>query len=364
MRHFVLVLGALCLLVGFASWNRSSPAPVATAEDMVAPFVLDNFYRGVCWVGGRRNIQNASFDTARETGIDWISQSPFGWMDNQYSPEVRLNRKARLFNESDNGVRATTQAAHASGMKVMLKPHIWLSRPLNNGWIGEIDFETEEEWSKWEDSYRNFIMHYARVAEEERVDMFCIATELSTPVRTRPAFWKGLVAEIRGVYSGELTYAANWWRDYDETDLWEDLDYIGVNAYFPLTDKANPSVEELVAGWQPHLEQIEQVALRFNKPVLFTEIGYKNIKGTSIKPWEWPRQVDSPALDASEQVNAYEALFLTFGQKPWFRGTFIWKWFSRTDRMSSDRVAFTPQNRAAEETLKKWYTYQGAPKPR
>ena len=93
--------------------------------------------------------------------------------------------------------------------------------------------------------------------------------------------------------------------------------------------------------------------------MLFTEIGYKNIKGAAIKPWEWPRQVDSPQIDPSEQVNAYEALFLTFGRKEWFKGMFIWKWFSRTDRISSGRVAFTPQNKQAAEVLRKWYTYKG-----
>ncbi len=361
MRNLVLVFFGLLTIVAGAMSVKTETAAVAADRAVAPPFVLDEgFYRGVCWVGGRRNLGEGVFRAARETGIEWISQSPFGWMDNQFADEVRLNRNARLWNESDNGVRATARAAHDGGLKVMLKPHIWLTRPVDNGWIGEISFDTEEGWQKWEASYRRFIIHYARVAEEEGIEILCIATELSTAVRTRPEFWKSLAGEIREVYSGKLTYAANWWRDYDETDLWSVLDYIGVNAYFPLGQKANPSVDELVAGWQPHVQNIEVVANRFDKPVLFTEIGYKNIKGTTIKPWEWPRQVDSPQIDGVEQANAYEALFLTFGQKSWFHGTFIWKWFSRTDRLSPDRVGFTPQNRQAAETLKKWYTFQGA----
>ena len=367
MHHFIVAIFGLCLMGGLVASSRidmtreeSASEEKAVPATQLVPFVLKEFYKGVSWVGGRRSLDHRALAHAKKVGIEWISISPFGWMDNQYTPEVRLNRNARLWNESDNGVSTTARAAHESGIKVMLKPHIWLIRPVDNGWIGEITFDTEEKWQRWEKDYRRFILHYARVAETENIEILCIATELSTPVSYRPNFWKGLVKEIRQVYSGELTYAANWWRDYDQTNLWEDLDYIGVNAYFPLTDKINPSVDELMTGWRPHLQKIEELVQIYEKPVLFTEIGYKNIKGAAIKPWEWPGQVDSPRIDATEQVNAYEALFLTFGQREWFRGLFIWKWFSKVDRISSDRVAFSPQNKQAEEVLKKWYTFAGA----
>eukprot|EP00959_Pyramimonas_sp_CCMP1952_P095295 1992706-Pyramimonas_sp.AAC.1 len=45
--------------------------------------------------------------------------------------------------------------------------------------------------------------------------------------------WKKLVADVRGVFSSRITYAANF-DEYSEVDWWQHLDMIGINAYFPL----------------------------------------------------------------------------------------------------------------------------------
>lgn len=293
----------------------------------------------------------------RANGVEWIAQNPFGWMESQNSPHLQLSPDGFLWGETDAGIRLTTQKAHEHGMKVMLKPHVWLRRPTTEGWIGEIDFLSEADWQSWEADYRTFILHYAELAAQENIELFCVATELSNPVRSRPLFWKALVADIRKVYSGKLTYAANWYRDYDEITLWQDLDFIGVNAYFPLSDKVNPTLEEIQEGWKPIVDKIKTLAESFQKPVLFTEIGYKNVKGTFIRPWEWPQRDDNSEISNEEQALGYQALFLTFGKVPWFRGMFIWKWYPNSGRVTPDRVEFSPQNKSAEQVLKRWYTY-------
>ena len=83
------------------------------------------------------------------------------------------------------------------------------------------------------------------------MDILCIATELSNPVRSRPRFWKSLIAEIRTVYNGKLTYAANWHGDYDVVELWPHRDYIGVNAYFPQTDRNHVRVGTPYRKYRP-----------------------------------------------------------------------------------------------------------------
>lgn len=353
-------LSLFVLWVWSAGCGGEAPA-ASPPPEAVPPFALDTVYKGVSWVGGRQGLPEGALAEAREHGIEWIAQTPFGWMDNQHTPHIRLNRNAALWGEADHGLRTTTRQAHAFSMKVMLKPHLWLRRPIDNGWIGEIDFDTEEKWQQWEAEYRTFILHYARLAEEEGIEILAIATELTNPVKKRPAFWKTLAREIRQVYAGELTYAANWYQDFDRTDIWSELDYIGVNAYFPLTDQSNPSMEMLMAGWQPYIEQIEAVVRTYRKPVLLTEIGYKNCEGATIRPWEWPRHIEALKTDASEQVNAYEAMFRAFGQKDWFRGLFVWKWFPDDGWITPDRIGFSPQNKPAADVLKKWYTFRSTP---
>ena len=45
--------------------------------------------------------------------------------------------------------------------------------------------------------------------------------------------WVQLINKTRTIYKGQLTYAANY-DNYHEVDFWEHLDFIGINAYFPL----------------------------------------------------------------------------------------------------------------------------------
>ena len=118
MHHFIVVICGLCLMGGLVASSRidmtreeSASEEKAVPATQLVPFVLKEFYKGVSWVGGRRSLDHRALAHAKKVGIEWISISPFGWMDNQYTPEVRLNRNARLWNESDNGVSTTARAA-------------------------------------------------------------------------------------------------------------------------------------------------------------------------------------------------------------------------------------------------------------
>ena len=62
------------------------------------------------------------------------------------------------------------------------------------------------------------------------------------------ARWRQIIAAIRQVYHGKLTYGGNW-DSFNEVTFWDALDYIGVLAYFPLTKTPNPSSAEIAAAW-------------------------------------------------------------------------------------------------------------------
>ena len=71
--------------------------------------------------------------------------------------------------------------AHKLGLKVMLKPHLDLRNEIENDWWrGEIgpDFTSEAQWAAWFASYRDFIEHYAQLAQTYGADQFCVGTEL------------------------------------------------------------------------------------------------------------------------------------------------------------------------------------------
>ena len=150
-------------------------------------------------------------------------------------------------------------------------------------------------------------------------------------VLDQPRPWLKLIRDIRKVYKGQLTYASNWSDDLERIPFWEELDHIGVQAYFPLAEGLDPDLEELEDGWKNHLASLEGLAEKFDRPVLFTEIGYKSTRDAGHKPWEWSRVSSSIYKKISHKTQAlcYQALFNTVWKKDWFSGIHIWEWKSR-----------------------------------
>src|SRR5690606_41666481 len=89
------------------------------------------------------------------------------------------------------------------------------------------------------------------------VELLCIGTELKQSVAHRPLFWKNLIVEVREIFGGKLTYASNW-DSYTVPRFWSDLDYIGINAYFPLIESQHPDRSALSRAWQSIRKEIGQ----------------------------------------------------------------------------------------------------------
>ena len=337
--------------------RRATPAgPQRTGEAVSEPAARDTRHRGVSWVAGGE-VSASDFEPLAGANVNWIVQTPFGWQRGHDATELKLVTDGRIFwGERDDGLGETARLARGKGIRTLLKPHIWLSGAKGK-WRSDIEMGSEEDWAEWFASYRTFILHYARLAEEIGADALCVGTELRATVQHRPDAWRRLIAEVRQVYSGKLTYAANWYREFEEVPFWDALDYIGIQGYFPLAASTGATVESLVAGWRPHLDAIRAVQGKFDKPVLFTEIGYRAIPEAAIKPWEWPERGSAKAIPGGEQAQAraYRAFFETFWEQEWFAGAYFWKWFPGAGGRHDGPVGYTPQGRTAERVMAEWY---------
>ncbi|MBT8253888.1 MAG: glycoside hydrolase, partial [Bacteroidia bacterium] len=221
-------------------------------------------------------------------------------------------------------------------------------------YTGSIEMDSEENWELLENSYRNFIIDYAKLADNLKVEMLCIGTELDRFVQRRPEFWSTLIKEIKSVYNGRLTYAANW-DEFKRVPFWNELDLIGVDAYFPLSESKTPTVEDCREGWQNHKSTIVEISRKHRKPVLFTEFGYRSVDYTAKEPWNSDRRMNIVNLTA--QSNAMTALFEEFWDEPWFAGGFVWKWFHNEEWIKADENSlFTPQNKPVEQVIKLNYS--------
>ncbi|MFQ5928017.1 MAG: hypothetical protein ACE5MH_11365, partial [Terriglobia bacterium] len=245
--------------------------------------------------------------------------------------------------ESDARVIRTLAAARKLGLRTMLKPQLW-----GAGFTGNIVFDTEADFVRWFTPYRRWLLHFARMAELYDVDLLVIGTELSG-VTHHEAAWRGLIRDLRRVYRGPLTYAANWGSEFENLPFWNALDYLGVNMYYPL---AAPG--ELPRADSPRLQELVRMfaalAERHKKPVLFTEVGYPAIATAAAKPW---KERNAP-LDLELQQRCYATVFAAFYHQPWFAGLYWWKWPSHGGSSRYD-ASYNPIGKPAAEVLAHWY---------
>lgn len=291
-------------------------------------------------------------DEAVRLGANWISLTPFGRAWDLEATGVTRTFELPLA-ENQEGLLAAVRQAHARGLKVLLVPHLWVE---SGGWRAEIDPKSEAGWQSFAQSYRAFALTWARFATHAGVDMLAVGVELRSWVTTThaPSFLQ-IVRAVRAAYAGPLTYAANW-DDVEQTVIWGELDVIGINAFYPLTDRAGASDEQLYAGGREVSKKVTALAEQWQKPVLFNEFGYTARTDPALRPWEWPDHMRGVTVDAAAQAAAYRGLLRGMLETAELRGAFVWRLYADPDDLSQEAEwGFSPRGRAAELALRGAY---------
>ena len=317
-------------------------------------FKNDGKHRGMSVFGWRRS-NDESIEELVQANVEWVAVVPFMYQETEKTKVINTPDNPNAFTRRDSMFLRTINKLHNKGIYVHLKPHLWMSE----GWRSTISLDSDEEWHTWFQTYRTNMLRYARMAELTGVELFCIGTELSSSIKKQPEQWVLLISEIRSIYSGKLTYAANWYDEYEYVSFWDKLDYIGIQGYFPLTEVNNPDLETIKKGWKPHITTLEAFSKEHNKPILFTEVGYKSEASATIKPWEWGNALSVLYRKKSERTQrlAYEALFQQLWHLDWFAGIYIWEWDIRSKKGDTYQdLNFSPRFKEAENVIAKWFS--------
>ena len=231
----------------------------------------------ICWFCDNLNSDISSIFPACENNSS--KTEPDTW---SVDGKTRLNAKIVSIDEdgnlryggtpSDGSVIRFAKEIKRRGLKMCLYPMLMVD---NEGkpWRGHItgsaakihDFFTKD------DGYNNFIKHYANLLKDD-IDAIIIGSEMKglTAVydeinKNYPAVdeFCNLANEIRNIVGMEtkITYAADWSEYHHDTlgnynldKLWanENIDYIGIDAYFPLTDNVETTynLDEIQNGWR------------------------------------------------------------------------------------------------------------------
>lgn len=247
---------------------------------------------------------------------------------------------------------------HAKGIKVMLKPHV---DSEDGAWRGTFQPSDIDAWFK---SFTSFILHYAQLAQAQNVELLCFGTEyVQLSGAQNQARWDTVIAAIRQAYTGKLVYAANATFTGDEftsVSFWDKVDLLGIDGYFPLTNHADPTLAELVGAWRNNqfgedlVATVQNFADAHQKPLIFTELGYKSVAGANTQPFNFSFP---GAFDLTEQQNCYTAFYTIWPpESSWMLGIFWWNW--PVPPPAANDTDYNPRTKPAENVLK---TFQGAP---
>lgn len=350
-----IILVVLTALLSFGCQRPSAPpnpaalgakaVPSAPPKRQTAPM------NGLTLVAPPEPFAQDPMPAVKDVGASWIAVVPYAFT-RPGEARLRYNEYGgQWWGESVQGIRETVRLAHHKGIRVMLKPQVYIPR----SWTGSLQFSDDVQWQSWEEGYEKYVLRYAALADSLGVELFCIGTEFRLALRHRPSFWTALISKIKTVYKGKLTYSANW-DDWAEVPFWNELDYIGLGGYFPLVEASTPSTEQLVSAWQPIKEKLRQFSEAKGKPVLFTEFGYLSVDGCGWRNWELEKQVGSLNINEQAQANCFDALFTVFQPEPWWAGGFLWKWFpNMRGHEGYPERDYTPQGKLGEGVIRKWY---------
>ncbi len=309
---------------------------------------------GVSFVGSRDKATQQHIDPILKINANYAAVMPFGFVQGLDHPEIVFDTERQWYGETRAGGKQYIQILQRNGIKIMLKPQIWVWR---GEFTGDLAMTTEADWLRLESTYEDFILTYAALAQETHAEIYCIGTELEAFVKHRPMFWKELITKVRAIYSGKLTYAANW-DEYTRTPFWKELDFIGVDGYFPLSEAKQPTKNQLKEGWGKWKDGLRKHSKENGKRILFTEFGYRSMDYTGAKPWLVDRNDRKVNLKA--QAEALEVVFEELWIEDWFAGGFVWKWFLHHDQVGGPKDnRFTPQNKPAEKALSRFYKIYG-----
>lgn len=295
------------------------------------------------WVGNSHEWATPeaehSMDQLARINANWVTIAFQALQDHPQATVIDYTDSSLV---TDDQVRWAIREAKARGMKVCLKPIVNCRNGTWRGFISFFDLEVpgEPSWSEWFSSYEKYLCHFAEIAEDEGVDLFCVGCEM-VMADSREKQWRSVCDEVRSLYRGPITYNCDKYQE-DRVTWWDAVDVISSSGYYP------------EHSWPDHLDRIEAVVARFNKPFVFLEAGCPSRDTSPAKPNDWALP---GAVSMSAQERFYREMMTAF-DRPWMRGFMLWDWpatlYAEEDAHSNgDYCVF---GKPAERVVAEWYS--------
>jgi hypothetical protein len=273
---------------------------------------------------------------ARGLGAAAVAIIPFLWQPAPTSPDLVRGKDL-----DDDELRAAIRQAHARGLAVIVKPHVWVPQ----SWAGAVVMRSDGDWRQWFANYQRELVHIAQIAEAEKAEALAVGTELEQT--SRQPEWNEVIDKVRAAFSGRLLYVAHNVDEAETVPFWNRLDAIGVSLYPPLGGDADRDYRR--DAMRAVADRLDMLSLIDRKPVVVAEIGLRSAAGATAKPWESPEERVA-AADPQLQADVLADWLATLN-RPGIEGVLIWRWFTDPNAGGLADTDFTVQGKPAERVL-------------
>ena len=273
------------------------------------------------------------------TGSNTVIFAPNGIQKNAHSTEISY---AGAHNVEDDELKEMIIYAKSLGLQVFLKPTV---NCADGTWRAYISFFPEDvpcepKWSDWFESYTQFQLHYAEIAEETKCEMFIAGCEM-VMTEGREQEWRRLLDEVRKVYHGLLSYNTDKYQEHN-IKWWDAVDVISSSGYYPADD------------WEKQLNRIENVVQTFQKPFFFAEAGCMSTEGSKDVPNDWNI---TGKTDLEGQAGWYQKALEAMNKRAWVDGVAFWSWDAclYSEEEAKSHRYYEVYRKPAEEIVRKYF---------
>ena len=259
------------------------------------------FTKGQTWRWSLREM-------ARTTGCNAVILPVCAWQEHTYSTQMDSQGPDVMDGED---VGKVCGLAREMGLRVILKAMVNCRDGYWRAYIRFFDslVPTEPRWEDWVAAWEAHVCTVAHMARENGAEMLCVGCEM-VGTDHREAEWRRLIAKVRGIYPGPITYNCDKYQE-DRLSWWDAVDVMSSSGYYPLNE-----IDE-------NLRRIQDAAEKAGKPFLFMECGCPSRLRSEHRPNDWRF---GEGTDMKAQQTWYQAFTDALLRHPFVRGAGWWDW--------------------------------------
>src|SRR3989338_4541487 len=296
------------------------------------------------------NFFDSTAKHIKEMGYKWVVlMPPWQWVESEPLPKV-ANSIELGFNTdpnylNDEKLKEHIRAFKNNGLNVHLAPQICCTEIDKQG-------RSKEWWQEYSREVERFLVHHARLAEEEKVDsfLFDVFGDKGKGFDNPEVRYKEILYTIKNEFSGEIGSSVAIWMDENKVPngiipqanfftFADELDFFILSTDAKVSLEDTPNDEELEEGAGNLMDYAKVLYDTYKKPIVVqtayasAEQSWKGASGIDFiksmnTPW-FPEKDSKYNFSGQDQAMVFNAYFEAIAERPWIIGLYnfgYWNW--------------------------------------